>query len=82
MLNDGMLVRRLKEEGVSVINYCPGASSYVYDAKAGGDYDLPDMLPDGLHRVRVYLAGNELTIRRNNCGDYNVIIESTETGKE
>jgi len=80
LLNDGMLVRRLREEGVSVINYCPGASSYVYDAKAGGDYDLPDMLPEGLHRVRVYLAGNALTIRRNNCGDYNVVIESTETG--
>jgi len=80
LLNDGMLVRRLRAEGVTVINYCPGASSYVYDAKAGGDYDLPDMLPEGLHRVRLFLGGNELTIRRNNCETYNVLIESTETG--
>ena len=81
---DGMLVRRLSEENIKIVNYSPGSSSFVYDAKAAADYDLPDMLPTGLIRIRVYLAGNELTIRRMHTHDheeYNVHLLSKLTGK-
>jgi len=85
LLMDGMLVRRLAEKDISIINYSPGASSFVYDAKAGAGFSTSDMLPNGLHRIRVYLGGNELTIRRmhhreNDAEEYNVHIRSTLTG--
>lgn len=82
LLMDGMLVRQLKEKDIQVINYSPGASAFVYDAKSGGNYDLPDMLPEKLHRVRRYLSGNVLTIRRLREKEYSVHLTSTLTGFE
>ena len=80
-----MLVRRLAEKDIKIINYSPGASSFVYDAKSGADFSMSEMLPIGLHRVRGYLGGNQLTIRRMHHQDggdeeYNVHLRSILTG--
>ena len=76
-----MLVRRLSENDIQIVNYNPGSGSDFYDAKYGANFGLPDFLPLGLRRNRAHFAGNELTIRRSGEDEYSVQLKSILTGK-
>jgi len=82
LLSDGMLVRRLSEMDIKIVNYSAGAGSNFYDAKYGASYGLPDFLPEGLRRNRSHFAGNELTIRCHGNDEYYVCLKSVLTGQE
>ena len=80
LLLDGTLVRRLAENDIKIVNYNPGAGAGSYDAKYGANCGLPEFLPDGLRRIRLHCAGNELTIRHSGGDEYSVQLKSVLTG--
>jgi len=82
LLRDGMLVRKLCEEGRKIINYQPGFGASTYDAKLGGNFTLEDLLPENLIRNRITLGGNLLTVTRSGFNKYRVVVKSLLSGSE
>jgi len=78
LLKDGHLIKDMKDNGMNLINYEPGYSSFAYDIKMGGDFHLGDALPERMIRNRFPFNGNMLTIthRQGRKDVYNVHIKS------
>jgi len=78
LLRDGHILKSMKENGMNLINYQPGFSSFAYDIRMGGDFHLGDALPERMIRNRFPFNGNMVTIthRQGRKDVYNVHVKS------
>jgi len=78
LMKDGHILKAIKDDGMNLINFVPGYSTFAYDAKMGGDFLLEDALPARMIRNRFPWNGNMLTLthRQGRPGVFNVHIKS------
>jgi len=78
LMKDGRIIRSMKDNQMNLINFTPGYSTFLYDARMGGDFHLEDALPSKMIRNRFPFNGNMITMthRQGREGVFNVHVKS------